>query len=286
MTSGWWNPRDRIGQNKNPLDRLRIGPNEQRSNFTTSRPFCTAANGQMPRRAAAALSRARGFARCRRLIHQLLLLVVLPVGRTDLLASGSIHTVHDKVTGCKITEQMFADGHGPWGLSGRSSVQINAVLRPLEDHEVQNAITIRRLEDYFDFGVVVVAYSAKTAAAVGFADRTACSWNFSTSRNVDGQVEGGFYPMESDEMLQVNQTFYPSDSGLQTALVVPCWKQKSVAFGYPVSADEYVAYPMADPLLQVDAAITFENPYGYLPGLLYGLLPFKYVLIPCLRVEA
>ena len=215
------------------------------------------------------------FALCCRFQSVLLLFIMLIMCRRDLLASCSIHTVHEKVTGCKITEQMFADGHGPWGLQGRSSIEINATLRPLRDHEVQKAITIRRLKDYFDFGVVVASYSAKAALALGFEDRSACSWNFSNSSNESGKLEGGFYPIESDQTLQVNRTFYPRESGLQTALISPCWKQKSVAFGYPVSADEFVAYPMADPLLYVDAETSFLNPYGYLPGLLYGLLPFK-----------
>uniref|UniRef100_A0AAV1TMR7 GOST seven transmembrane domain-containing protein n=1 Tax=Peronospora matthiolae TaxID=2874970 RepID=A0AAV1TMR7_9STRA len=200
---------------------------------------------------------------------------MLIVCRRDLLASCSIHTVHEKVTGCKITEQMFADGHGSWGLQGRSNIEINATLRPLRDHEVQKAITIRRLKDYFDFGVVVASYSAKAALALGFEDRSACSWNFSNSSIENGKLEGGFYLLESDQTLQVNRTFYPGESGLQTALIAPCWKQKSVAFGYPVSADEFVLYPMVDPLLYVDAEISFLNPYGYLPGLLYGLLPFN-----------
>ncbi|CAH0522186.1 unnamed protein product [Peronospora belbahrii] len=35
---------------------------------------------------------------------------------------------------------------------------------------------------------------------------------------------------------------------------------------------------MMDPLLHLDATIGFQNPYGYLPGLLYGLFPFNGVL--------
>ncbi|OWZ05295.1 hypothetical protein PHMEG_00022639 [Phytophthora megakarya] len=205
----------------------------------------------------------------------LLFLAVLMLCHSDLLVSCSIHKVHEKVTGCKMTERMFADGHGPWGSSERSSVHVDATVRPLKDDEVQDTITVRRLRDYFDFGVVLAAYSTDAALAAGFDDRSACSWNFSNSSNVEGELQGEFYPIESDQTLQVNTTFYPRQGGLQTALLVPCWKQKSAAFGYPVSADTFVAYPMMDPLLYVDAAFAFKNPYGYLPGLLYGLFPFK-----------
>ncbi|GMF16240.1 unnamed protein product [Phytophthora lilii] len=170
---------------------------------------------------------------------------------------------------------MFADGHGPWGGGGRSRVHVDATLRPLKEDEVQDTITVRRLSDYFDFGVVLATYSADAALAAGFDDRAACSWNFSNDSNAEGRLQGQFYPMDSDQTLQVNATFYPSQGGLQTALLLPCWKQKSAAFGYPVSADEFVVYPMVDPLLHVDAEIAFQNPYGYLPGLLYGLFPFK-----------
>eukprot|EP00644_Phytophthora_capsici_P015556 jgi/Phyca11/11417/fgenesh1_pm.PHYCAscaffold_70_\ len=179
------------------------------------------------------------FSRCRRCL--------------DLLVSCSIHEVHEKVTGCKVTERMFADGKA----SERASIRVNATLRPLGDHEVQDTITVRRLSDYFDFGVVLA------------------TWNFTNDSNAEGEVEGKFYLMENAQTLQVNATFYPREGGLQTALLVPCWKQKSAAFGYPVSADEFVAYPMVDPLVHVDAEIAFKNPYGYLPGLLYGLFPFK-----------
>ncbi|KAF4042038.1 Lung seven transmembrane receptor [Phytophthora infestans] len=210
--------------------------------------------------------------------YTVLLIAVLMLCRTDLLVSCSIHEVHEKVTGCKITERMFADGHGPWGIPEHSTVHVDATLRPLADHEVKNAITVRRLSDYFDFGVVLASYSSDAAIAVGFDDHTACSWNFSNSSNVDGELQGEFYLMERDQTLQVNMMFYPKEGGLQTALLVPCWKQKSAAFGYPVSADEFVAYPMVDPLLHMDAEFAFRNPYGFLPGLLYGLLPFNGVL--------
>jgi hypothetical protein len=204
-----------------------------------------------------------------------MLLLPLLLCHGQLLACASIHGVNEKSTGCKFTERMFADGHGPFGASGRSVVSVNATLRALEDHEVQDAMTVRRLGDYFDFGVVLATYSADAALSQGFDDRTACSWDFSNASNVQGELQGKFYAMDSGQELQVNATFYPNSAGLQTALLVPCWKQKSAAFGYPVSADEFVAYPMVDPLLHVDAQISFRNPYGYLPGLLYGLFPFK-----------
>ncbi|EGZ25427.1 hypothetical protein PHYSODRAFT_482447 [Phytophthora sojae] len=225
---------------------------------------------------AAAVPRSHGgFSRCRGYQWNLLLVALLVMCRRDLLAACSIHEVHDKITGCKVTERMFADGHGPWGIGGRSSVHINATVRPLAEDEVQDTITVRRLRDYFDFGVVLAAYSADAALAAGFDDRAACGWNFSNESNVEGQLQGEFYPVSSDQTLQLNATFYPEEGGLQTVLLVPCWKQKSEGFGYPVSADEFVAYPMVDPLLHVDAAIAFQNQYGYLPGLLYGLFPFK-----------
>ncbi|KAF4322335.1 hypothetical protein BBO99_00003969 [Phytophthora kernoviae] len=208
----------------------------------------------------------------------LLFSTVLSAYSHDLLTSASIHEVHEKVTGCKFTERLFADGHGPFGLSGRSSVNVSATLRPLQDNEVQDTITVRRLSDYFDFGVVLAAYSVDVAMAAGFDERSACSWNFSNSSNVEGELQGKFYTVEDGKKLHMNTTFYPRAGGLQTALLVPCWKQKSAAFGYPVSAEEFVAYPMVDPLLYMDVEVAFRNPYGYLPALLYGLFPFNGVL--------
>ena len=203
-------------------------------------------------------------------------LVVLLMCCNDWLASGSIHHVHEQCTGCKVVERMFADGYGPWGLHGRSRVRIDMTLRPLNESEVPNAFTVDKLRDYFDFGVVVATYTTETALAVGFNDHTACSWNFDGNGSMEGVLQGQFCPVTSGQTLQMNTTFfYPQKSGLQTALVMPCWKQKNAAFGYPVRADQFVAYPLGDPLLYVDATIGFKNPYGYLPGLLYGLFPFK-----------
>lgn len=208
----------------------------------------------------------------------ILLVAVLVLCRKKLPVFGSIYEVHDKVTGCKITERMFADGQGPWGIVGPSSIYINLTLRALKDEEVNNAITVRRLSDYFDFGVVLAAYSTDAAFSREFNNRMACSWNYSNTSDVQSDIRGKFYHMESDQTLRVNLTFNPKEEGLQTALLVSCWKQKSAAFGYPVSADKFVTYPMVDPLLYVDAAIAFQNPYGYLPGLLFGLFAFNGIL--------
>ncbi|CEG49243.1 gpr7 transmembrane protein [Plasmopara halstedii] len=155
---------------------------------------------------------------------------------------------------------------------------MNVTLRSLKDEEVQKDITVRRLSDYFDFGVVLAIYSTDAAIAWGFDEHAACSWNYSNETDVKSIIEREFYAVKSDQRLHVDLTFYPKEEGLQTALLMPCWKQKRAAFGYPVSAENFVPYPMMDPLLHVDAAIAFQNPYGYLPGLLFGLYVFNGVL--------
>lgn len=205
----------------------------------------------------------------------LLLASLVTIERVYQVA-GSVHEVYGKTTGCRFTERMFASGQAPWSSGGRSSVTVNATLRPLEDGEVADTITVHRLGDYFDFGVAVASFS------VGGADQqldehTICSINFSdpTVGNKEGLLYGEFWSIEDRQNITINTEFTPTSNSLQVVMLVPCWKQKSESFGYPVSADEFSMYPMVDPLLFMDVAVSFRNPYGYLPALLWGLYPFK-----------
>ncbi|KAJ0405432.1 hypothetical protein P43SY_005051 [Pythium insidiosum] len=171
---------------------------------------------------------------------------------------------------------MFADGHGPFGAGGPSTITVNATIAPLGDHEVTDSITVRRLHDYFDVGVALVTYTDREPYA-DWESHEVCSLNFSDpqSVHVDGKFQAQFVPIENGHNVSVFTQFRPAKSGLQAVLLVPCWKQKSEAFGYPVSATEYSMYPLKDPLYTVNATVSFRNPYGYLPALLYGLFPFS-----------
>lgn len=212
----------------------------------------------------------------RRWLPRLLLLLGLFAFRKESLALSSIHEVHGKSTGCRFTERMFADGHGPFGIGGHSTVSINATIRPLHNGEVSDTISVHRLRDYFDFAVVVVSYS-DAGRFKDVDERSICARNFSDPEdgNRRGMLYGEFHAIDEDSELQITTRFHPLKSGLQVVLIVPCWKQKSESFGYPVSTTEFTTYPMVDPLLSMDATVSFRNPYGYLPALLYGLYPFK-----------
>uniref|UniRef100_K3WZQ0 GOST seven transmembrane domain-containing protein n=1 Tax=Globisporangium ultimum (strain ATCC 200006 / CBS 805.95 / DAOM BR144) TaxID=431595 RepID=K3WZQ0_GLOUD len=232
-----------------------------------------------PMTAAARERSSRSAGRYQRWTLRALLLLGLFAFRKESLVLSSIHEVHGKTTGCRYTERMFADGHGPFRIGGRSVVAVNATIRTLHDSEVSDAITVHRLRDYFDFAVVVVSYS-DVDRFKDIDEHSICARNFSDLEegNRDGMLYGEFHAIDEDTVLDVATVFYPVNSGLQVVLMVPCWKQKSESFGYPVSTTEYMNYPMIDPLLSMDATISFRNPYGYLPALLYGLFPFNGVL--------
>lgn len=217
--------------------------------------------------------------RRRSFLPRMLLLLALAAFRKQSLALSSIHDVHGKSTGCRFTERMFADHHGPFGIGGRSTVAVTATVRALRDGEVSDSISLYRLRDYFDFAVVVVSYADDAAHMDDASERAICARNFSdpVTGNRDGVLYGEFHAIDGDSNLEIATTFHPNTSGLQVVLLVPCWKQKSESFGYPVSTTEFTTYPMVDPLLHMDATISFRNPHGYLPALLYGLFPFKYV---------
>lgn len=204
-----------------------------------------------------------------------LLSLVAQTGR--YVAEASIHEARGRLTGCKFTERMFADGRGPLGSSGRSTITVNATLRALRDDEVADTITVHRLRDYFDFGVAVASFTDGRRVEE-LNDTTICATNFSdpAGGNTLGFLYGEFHTIDDVNELKIGTVFHPETSGLQEVLVVPCWKQKSEAFGYyPVSADHFSVYPMDDPLLFMDVSVSFRNPYGYLPALLAGLYPFE-----------
>ncbi|KAF1334109.1 hypothetical protein FI667_g1913, partial [Globisporangium splendens] len=231
-----------------------------------------------PTTAAARESNSRSTGWRQRWVLRALLLLGLFAFRKESLVLSSIHEVHGKTTGCRYTERMFADGHGPLRVSGRSTVTVNATIRTLQDSEVSDTITVHRLRDYFDLAVVVVSYS-DVDRFKDIDEHSICARNFSDPEegNREGMLYGEFHAIDEDTVLEVSTVFHPVNSGLQVVLMVPCWKQKSESFGYPVSTTEFTNYPMTDPLLSVDATISFRNPYGYLPALLYGLFLFKYV---------
>ncbi|TMW65958.1 hypothetical protein Poli38472_003723 [Pythium oligandrum] len=211
-----------------------------------------------------------------RLARVLWLWTALFACHRDSVALSSIHDVHGKSSGCKFTERMFADGHGPFGMGGHSTVTVNATITALQDHEVSDTITVHRLREYFDFGVVVVSYTDVDRFA-DIDEHTVCARNFSDPEegNANGLLYGEFHEIDEDNTLNISTAFRPMRSGLQTVMLVPCWKQKGESFGYPVSTTEFTVYPMKDPLFCMNATVSFRNPYGYLPALLYGLFPFS-----------
>jgi hypothetical protein len=195
----------------------------------------------------------------------------------DHLVEASVHEATGLLTGLSFSERMFADGRGPWGeVAGRASVAVNATLRALRDDEVADAITVHRLRDYFDVGVAVASFTVD-ARVDGLNASSICAANFSTA-NTPGLLYGEFHEVDDEHELQIGTAFHPSAAGIQQVLIVPCWKQKSESLGYyPVSADQFSTYPMADALLFMNATVSFRNSYGFLPALLAGLYPFKYV---------
>jgi hypothetical protein len=203
--------------------------------------------------------------------------VTLVASQCSSVVLSSIHVVQGKSTGCQFTERMFADGHGPFGMGGDSTIHVNATISPLTDHEVSDSITVHRLREYFHFGVVAVSYTDVDRFA-DIDEHSVCNRNFSDpdEGNAPGLLHGEFYEIHEEDTLEIRSLFRPAKSGLQIVMLVPCWKQKSDSFGYPVSSTEFTMYPMKDPLFCMNATISFRNPYGYLPALLYGLFPFRY----------
>jgi len=177
-----------------------------------------------------------------------------------------------------------------------ASVAVDVNITHLTDDEVMDSIPFNRLQDYYDFAIVVLSYTA-IGDLQTFNKASACAWNFNTESSTTAtkaitsnghavvstpNLYGEFHKINdrhnSTELMRITTQFYPSNPGVQTVVILHCWKQKREIFGYPVSHTEYSKYPMVDPLLNIQAKVTFQNPYGYLPAVLFAMVPFKCIL--------
>ena len=71
-----------------------------------------------------------------------------------------------------------------------------------------------------------------------------------------------------DHDLGLNGTYYRWDASMDTRYTVASEGWHNVAF-------QVCSYTAAMPVAKMDGAVTFKNPYGYLPAELFGFLPFE-----------
>ena len=176
--------------------------------------------------------------------------------------SCSIYLVNGKAHGWEATEKMFATNKGPFGWNGPSFVQINGtgrVVAPLRGIGTEYAI------------VVAVYYEEKD---ISITFDNLCDPTLYQDTTNKKRLKGAFFPMDNSTTLTYG-FMYPVDVvGNQRAIVQSCSRTTIVVNGTSTSTP-YTEYSSGVPFAEMNATLAFKNPYGYLPALMYGLLPFS-----------
>ncbi|OQR98265.1 hypothetical protein ACHHYP_08932 [Achlya hypogyna] len=163
---------------------------------------------------------------------------------------ASVHIVDGPAVGWKATERMFHSGR-----TNDSWIQVNFSAVPIPDE----------VDPTSEYAVAVAIYTTDDATEF---PEDYCSQNYSaiSNANMTGHL---FYPTNASEAVTGSDSFVVATTGIQTVVIVTCARFKSNDSVLPFEENPNSA------AFDLQAAIAFKNPYGYLPGLMWGLLPFS-----------
>lgn len=170
---------------------------------------------------------------------------------------GSIFRVNGPAHGWESSHKMYASNEGPFGYDGESSVRVLSTARLLV-----NSSTSR-----YDYGVAVAIYYVKEGPDY----LNLCSLDSSSLSPQDIVSKRFEFANDSSLLVQMDVDFKVARKGNQKAVLQTCRRLKN-------SSILYQEYTTGDPTVELNATIAFRNPYGYLPALLYGLLPFNGIM--------
>nr|CCA21427.1 conserved hypothetical protein [Albugo laibachii Nc14] len=192
------------------------------------------------------------------------------------ITQSIIHHLKSALNRIKYEKYLFADRNGPFGIGGDSHIRVKAHIEALHDEDSSHMITIHRLDEYFHFAIVAVVYT-EVEVLKDLDEHTACSRDYTDTfeKSLEGVLHGELHIITPKTPVDIIIEYRPKTNGKQYVMMIPCWKQKDQIFGYPVSASDFVMYPMENPVLSVNGTVEFYNPYGYLPNVLYGIFPFS-----------
>lgn len=184
------------------------------------------------------------FSNCETVNMRLLLLMLTMIQASIYKVSGPSH-------GWESTEKMFKTNDGPFGWNGNSLVTVDMSATLL----LENAKSE-------DFGVAVVLYSDELVMD------NLCTGEYDGNGS---KRKGRLYTFENGtKNVHLKMEFDVKEEGIQKAIVQSCRREKgNEIFHEHVSGESVVGF---------EGQMRFRNPYGFLPGLLYGLLPFSGIL--------
>ncbi|EQC32423.1 hypothetical protein SDRG_10163 [Saprolegnia diclina VS20] len=167
---------------------------------------------------------------------------------------ASIHVVDGPAVGWKASERMF---HSE--AAADSWVHVDFLALPIEDE----------LDPTSEYAVAVVIYTDDDTVQTPD-DYCSQDYNQMNTSNLTGKL---FLPSDNSTVMEGKDAFVVSTTGVQTVVIVTCARPKCNE-SEPAAYLPYEENPNSA-AFDLRAAIAFKNPYGYLPGLMWGLLPFS-----------
>ncbi|OQR81749.1 hypothetical protein THRCLA_11445 [Thraustotheca clavata] len=171
------------------------------------------------------------------------------------LVQASVHIVDGPAVGWRATERMFRSSS-----TNDSWIHVNFSAIPVPSE----------LDPASEYAVVVAIYTDDDYTQV---PDDYCSQDYSdiNSINMTGHL---FIPSNTSYAMQGSDSFVVKTTGIQTVVVVTCSRPKRNSSDLTPSDLIFEENPNSA-AFDLQAAIAFKNPYGYLPGLMWGLLPFS-----------
>ncbi|RHY07077.1 hypothetical protein DYB36_005124 [Aphanomyces astaci] len=172
---------------------------------------------------------------------------------------ASIHVVHGPTVGWKAMERMFASA--PGGKHSIVRVDFNAT-----------PVDVTSIPSDMEFAVAVSIFDT--------AEGSAPPLEFCAEKYYHGDhAVGHVFTDATSQQVHGSEEFVVQHSSAHIVVVSTCVRPK-FTFGDNSTVN---LFPFQDleggVVYDIAAAISFENGYGYLPGLLWGLLPFSGLLL-------
>ncbi|KAF0684044.1 Aste57867_23965 [Aphanomyces stellatus] len=174
---------------------------------------------------------------------------------------SSIHVVNGPSIGWRATERMFASSPGKNG----SVIRVDF-----------KAVPVTEIPSDVEYGIVVAIYDLVNGSVVP-EDYCGVDYNqLNMPDHIVGRVFASNSPYGSEE-------FVVKHTGSQVVIVSTCMRPKFFFDdddnNVTDASSNISLVPFedfgADTVFDITASISFKNSYGYLPGLMWGLLPFS-----------
>ncbi|KAG9406383.1 Transmembrane protein 87A [Aphanomyces cochlioides] len=186
--------------------------------------------------------------------------VALSLWIVAAVVQASIHVVQGPSIGWRATERMFANPPGKNGSIVRVDFNATPIDPPSSD---------------VDYAVVVAIFDLTNGSVV---PDDYCSMDY-TSLNMTDHIVGRVFSSDdaNKNAVRGSEEFVVQHSGSQVVVLATCMRPKLIIESFFNESTLDIPYEDfgLETVFNITGAIAFKNSYGYLPGLMWGLLPFS-----------